>query len=225
MRAGGYFRISSVLDCVAKIYAAARGQNKSFMAPFILQHITNNQNEKPDSSRVKADFLNRFGLFLLMLSFNVGELVWNYLVPISELRILKSAMSSTGQLLTCIMSSVHSPVVITHSVQVVQIVVGKDPIRRLWLFAWRLPPRLRPGSPIHVLGALTPLDNMGRHVQAGHGKTHRVGQLVPSLANLFQQFVFRYLHCIFMQIYICRTLLLWKLRRCIQSTKASLCTF
>lgn len=53
----------------------------------------------------------------------------------SEASIMKSITSFTRQHFTCIMSSVHSSVVVTHSVQVVQIVEGEDQIRRLLLFA------------------------------------------------------------------------------------------
>lgn len=57
----------------------------------------------------------------------------------SDLRILKSNifiyLFLTGQDFTCVMSSVHSSVVVTHGVQVVQIVEGKDQIRRLLLSA------------------------------------------------------------------------------------------
>lgn len=44
-------------------------------------------------------------------------------------------MALTRQDFTCVMSSVHSSVVVAHSVQVVQIVVGKDHVGRLLRFA------------------------------------------------------------------------------------------
>lgn len=77
-------------------------------------------------------------MFLLMFCSCRGLTIEDSFGPISSkdsLGILKSVMSFTGQHFTCIMSSVHSSVVVTHSVQVVQIVVGKDQIRRLLLFA------------------------------------------------------------------------------------------
>lgn len=106
-----------------------------------------------------------------------------------------NAQTSTMSLLwkwpvfTCIMSSVHSSMVVTHSVKVVQIVMGEDQLCRMLLFAWRLLPRMWPCSCVHVLHALTPLDDMGRHVQTGHGEKHRGGQLVPPLTNLFQRVI------------------------------------
>lgn len=58
----------------------------------------------------------------------------------SDLRVVNSAtflffFFLTGREFTCIMSSVHPSVVVAHSVQVVQVVVGKDQIGGLLLSA------------------------------------------------------------------------------------------
>lgn len=76
---------------------------------------------------------------------------------------------------------------VAHSVEVVQVVVGKDGLSGLVVFAGGLLPRLRPGSRVQILHALTPLHHMGGHVQSSQWEAHQCGQLVPPLANLFQQ--------------------------------------
>lgn len=95
IRAGGYFGISNIVDCVANIHAAARGQNKSFMVLFMLQCIKNNQNEKmmikagteghvarrfKGESRFPGQVWNVFAHVLLMSWFDNWGLVWTNLV-------------------------------------------------------------------------------------------------------------------------------------------------
>lgn len=76
------------------------------------------------------------------------------------------------QVHTSIMSSVHSSMMVAHSVEVIQIVLGEGDVGRL-VTSRRLLPGWRPGPHIQVLHTLTSLDDMRGHVQASQGETHQ----------------------------------------------------
>lgn len=97
-------------------------------------------------------------------------------------------LQNATRFLTSVMSSVHPSVVVTHGVEVIQIVEGEGHVRGLVVLACRLLPRRGPGSQIQVPHALASLHHMGGHVQPSQGETHQGGQLIPPLSYLFQHY-------------------------------------
>lgn len=73
------------------------------------------------------------------------------------------------------MSSVHSSMVVAHSVQIVQ-EVGRNQVRSPGLF----PAGLERGR----VGAVAAVHHVRRHVQARQGEVHERGELVPPLSHL-----------------------------------------
>lgn len=87
---------------------------------------------------------------------------------------------------TCVMSSVHSSVMVTHSVEVVLILLWEGQVGSLVVLPRGRLPGGWPCPQVQVPHALTPLHHVGGHVQSSQGETHQGWQLIPPLADLFQ---------------------------------------
>lgn len=110
----------------------------------------------------------------------------------NRLNIIQSIMYYATHFLTSIVSTVHPSMMVTHSVKVVQIVMGKGHVGRLVVLAWGLSPGWWQGPRAQIPHTLTPLHHMGGHVQTSQRETHQGWQLVPPLAHLFQHFTLIY---------------------------------
>lgn len=86
---------------------------------------------------------------------------------------------------TCVVSSLHGPMMVTHCIQVIQVVlrVAAHPIRSS--------PRRPVGR--ETPAALAPLHHVGRHVHACERELHHVLQLHSSIAVLNTVYFLRYL--------------------------------
>ena len=78
--------------------------------------------------------------------------------------------------LTCVMSSLHGPMVVTHRIQVVKVVLG------ITSHTIRPPPWWPVGG--ETPAALTPLHHVGCHVHAGEWELHHVLHLHSSIPIL-----------------------------------------
>lgn len=77
------------------------------------------------------------------------------------------------------MSTVHSSVMVTHSIQIIQ-ELRRDQVGSTGL----LPPRLERGLERGLVGAVVAVHHVRRHVQARQGEMHEGGELVPALSHL-----------------------------------------
>lgn len=110
--------------------------------------------------------------------------------------------------LTGIMSSVHPSMMVTHSIEVIQIVMGEDHVSRLVVLSWGLLPGRCGRSQVQVPHTLSSLHYMRGHVQTSKGEAHQGWQLVPSLAHLFKQISFKYASKVCRTLHIAHSVLL-----------------
>lgn len=91
------------------------------------------------------------------------------------LLLLQVFLLKVGVTQTCVMSAVHSSMMVAHGIQIVQ-EVGGSQVRSSGLF----PAGLQRGR----VGAVVAVDHVRRHVQARQGEMHKGGEFVPPLSHL-----------------------------------------
>lgn len=92
-----------------------------------------------------------------------------------QVYIINWVRPSTEDVRTCVMSTVHSSVMVTHSIQIIQ------ELRRSQVGSTGLlPPRLEWG----LVGAVVAAHHVRRHVQTRQGEVHERGEFVPPLSHL-----------------------------------------
>lgn len=91
------------------------------------------------------------------------------------LLLLQVFLLKVGVTQTCVMSAVHSSMMVAHGIQIVQ-EVGGSQVRSSGLF----PAGLQRGR----VGAVVAFDHVRRHVQARQGEMHKGGEFVPPLPYL-----------------------------------------